>query len=86
MNINLHLTDDTELHAHGFVAGSGLFAEVGWDTPLPTSRLGEGTLWGTPEAMRRLAAAAVEAAQQAEEEAAWQAHTATAAVKGSRVA
>lgn len=88
MHINLHLTDDTELRAHGFVAPSGLFAEVHWDFPLPGSRLGEGTLWGTPEAMRRLAALAVQAAIQAEEEACWQAHqaTSTAAARGTRVA
>jgi hypothetical protein len=48
VNINLHLTDDTELRAHGFVAGSGLFAEVQWDFFIPGSRLGEGCLWGTP--------------------------------------
>ena len=39
MNIKLHLTDDTELRAHGFVADSRLFAEVEWDLrPLPGSR------------------------------------------------
>ena len=87
MNIKLHLTDDTELRAHGFVAGSGLFAEVQWDFPIPGSRLGEGTLWGTPEAMRRLAAVAGQAAVQAEEEAAWKARErSTAAAAGSRVA
>ena len=88
MNIRLHLTDDTELRAHGFVADSGLFAEVHWDFPLPGSRLGESTLWGTPAAMRRLAALAVQAAIQAEEEAAWQAHRATtsAAAQRNRVA
>ena len=88
MHIKLHLTDDTELRAHGFVADSGLFAEVHWDFPLAGSRLGEGSLWGTPEAMRRLAALAVQAAIQAEEEACWQAHqaTTTAAAPGSRVA
>jgi hypothetical protein len=88
VHINLHLTDDTELRAHGFVADSGLFAEVSWDCPIPGSRLGEGTLWGTPEAMRRLAALAVQAAIQAEEEACWQAHQATTmtAAPGSRVA
>jgi hypothetical protein len=91
VNINLHLTGDTKLRAHGFVAGSGLFAEVQWDFhgPFPDSR-GEGVLWGTPEAMRRLAELAVQAAIQAEEEAAWQAHTAsrstTAGAVGSRVA
>jgi hypothetical protein len=77
VHINLHLTDDTELYACGFVADSGLFAEVHWDVLLPGSRLGEGILWGTPKAMRRLAALAVQAAIQAEEEACWQAHQAT---------
>ena len=88
MNINLHLTDDTQLRAHGFVAGSGLFAEVQWDFPIPGSRLGEGTLWGTPDAMRRLAELAVQAAVQAEEEAAWHArHCATTALtEGAQVA
>jgi hypothetical protein len=87
VHINLHLTDDTELRAHGFAAHGGLFAEVHWDFPLPGSRLGEGSLWGTPEAMRRLAALAVQAAIQAEEEACWQAHQATtAAAPGSRAA
>jgi hypothetical protein len=90
MNLNLHLTDDTQLRAHGFVAASGLFAEVQWDFrgPFPDSR-GDGTLWGTPQAMRQLAALATQAAIEAEEEAAWQAHTAsttTAAAEGSRVA
>jgi hypothetical protein len=86
VNINLHLTDDTQLRAHGFVAASGLFAEVQWDFSMPVSRLGEGTLWGTPEMMRRLAELAVQAAIQAEEEAAWQAHAASATAQGSRVA
>ena len=88
MNITLHLTDDTELRAHGFVAASGLFAEVQWDFPIPGSRLGEGTLWGTPEAMRRLADLATRAAIQAEEEACWHAHQAALldAAEGERVA
>ena len=88
MNINLHLTDDTQLRAHGFVAPSGLFAEVQWDLrgPFPDSR-GEGALWGTPEAMRRLAALAVQAALQAEEEAAWHARERTTApTQGAQVA
>jgi hypothetical protein len=88
VHINLHLTDDTQLRAHGFVAGSGLFAEVQWDFrgPFPDSR-GDGVLWGTPAMLRQLAAVAVQVAQQAEEEAAWQAHsTRTAAVTGGRVA
>jgi hypothetical protein len=86
VHINLHLTDDTQLRAHGFVAASGLFAEVQWDFSLSGSRLGEGTLWGTPAMMRRLAELAVQAAIQAEEEAAWQTRLASAAAKGSRVA
>jgi hypothetical protein len=87
VNITLHLTDDTELRAYGFVAASGLFAEVHWDFPFPGSRLGEGSLWGTPQMMRRLAAIAVQAAIQAEEEAAWQARVATATLtEGAQVA
>jgi hypothetical protein len=87
VNINLHLTDDTELRAHGFVAPSGLFAEIQWDFPIPASRLGEGTLWGTPAMMRQLAALAVQAAIQAEEEAAWQARKrTTATTRKDRVA
>ena len=86
MNLQLHLTDDTHLRAHGFVAPSGLFAEVQWDFPIPGSRLGESTLWGTPEMMRRLAELAIQAAVEAEEEAAWQGHTTAATAKESRVA
>jgi hypothetical protein len=87
VNITLHLTDDTELRAHGFIAPSGLFAEVQWDFPIPGSRLAEGTLWGTPNAMRRLATLAIQAAIEAEEEAAWQARAAsTAAARKERVA
>ena len=70
MNLTLHLTDDTQLRAHGFVAPSGLFAEVHWDVSLPGSPIGQGTLWGSPKAMRRLADLATQAAIQAEEEAA----------------
>jgi hypothetical protein len=88
VNVTLHLTDDTELRAHGFVAASGLFAEVQWDFPIPGSRLGEGTLWGTPDAMRRLAELALQAAVQAEEEAAWHARqgATTALTEGAQVA
>ena len=88
MNIQLHLTDDTQLRAHGFVAASGLFAEVHWDFPFPGSRLREGSLWGTPEMMRQLAALAVQAATQAEEEAAWHARqrATTAPTEGAQVA
>jgi hypothetical protein len=85
VNLQLHLTDDTQLRAHGFVAQSDLFAEVHWDFSLLGSPIGQGTLWGTPKAMRRLAELAVQAAIQAEEEAAWQAHTA-AAINKERVA
>ena len=81
MNLQLHLTDDTKLRAHGFAAPTGLFAEIHWDVLLPGSPIGQGTLWGTPRAMRRLAALATQAAIQAEEEAAWQAHTAAAVTK-----
>jgi hypothetical protein len=52
VTLKLHLTDDTQLHAHGFIAGSDLFAEVCWKRPIPDSHLDEGTLWGTPAAMR----------------------------------
>jgi hypothetical protein len=88
VNLNLHLTDDTKLRAHGFVAPSGLFAEIEWDLhgPFPDSR-GDSVLWGTPEMMRRLAELAIQAAVQAEEEAAWQVHAAsTAPIEGAQVA
>jgi hypothetical protein len=87
VNITLHLTDDTQLRAHGFVAPSGLFAQVQWDLrgPFPGS-LSDGVLWGTPHAMRRLAALAIQAAIQAEEEACWQAHQAAAAAEREPVA
>jgi hypothetical protein len=88
VNLQLHLTDDTQLHAHGFVAPSGLLAEVHWEQPIPGRPPGEGILWGTPEAMRRLAALALQAAIQAEEEACWLTHqaAATAAHAKGRVA
>jgi hypothetical protein len=88
LNINLHLTDDTQLRAHGYLANSGLFAEVQWDLHGPFSDSpGDGVLWGTPQVMRRLAALALQAAIQAEEEAAWQARRARAAAEqSSRVA
>jgi hypothetical protein len=88
VNLNLHLTDDTKLRAHGFVAPSGLFAEIEWDLrgPFPDSR-GASVLWGTPEMMRHLAELAIQAAVQAEEDAAWQAHAAsTAPIEGAQVA
>jgi hypothetical protein len=86
VNINLHLTDTTDLRAEGYVIDGRLFAEVRWGFPHP-ARLGDGALWGTPTAMRRLAELATQAAIQAEEEAAWQARADTmAAAEGSRVA
>jgi hypothetical protein len=88
VNIQLHLTDDTQLRAHGFIADGTLFAEICWDVPLADGPLGQGTLWGTPEALRRLAGLATQAAVQAEEEASWHAHQAItrATAPGSRVA
>ena len=86
MNLQLHLTDDTQLLAHGFIADYTLVAQVCWEHPIPGSLPNEGILWGTPEAMRRLAALAVQAATQAEEEACWQAHQATTAPVEGRVA
>ncbi len=87
MNINLHLTTTTDLRAEGYVAGGQLFAEIRWGFPDPTTRLGDGMLWGTPAMMRQLAELAVQAAIQAEEEAAWQARGARAAAEQrSRVA
>jgi hypothetical protein len=84
--INLHLTNATDLRAEGYIAGEQLFAEIRWGFPDTSTRLGDGALWGSPAMMRRLAALAVQAAIQAEEEAAWQAHTAaTAAAKEARV-
>jgi hypothetical protein len=87
VNLNLHLTDNTQLRAHGYVAGGQLIAEVCWDVPIPGSRLGQDTLWGTPTMLRQLAELATRAAIQAEEEACWQARqAATAAPSTGRVA
>ena len=88
MNVSLHLTDDTQLRAYGFVIGGALFAQVYWDCSDPDSPLGHGSIGGTPQAMRRLATLATQAAIQAEEEACWQARQATLldAAEGSRVA
>jgi hypothetical protein len=86
VNLQLHLTDDTQLRAHGFVAPSGLFAEIHWDFSLPGSRLGKGTLWGSPAMMRQLADLATRAAIQAEEEACWQTRQAATAPAEGQVA
>jgi hypothetical protein len=82
MTLNLHLTDDTQLRAYGYVADHTLVAQVHWNRPIPGSHLHEGTLWGTPEAMRRLADLATQAAIQAEEEACWHAHQPATTSKG----
>jgi DNA-binding GntR family transcriptional regulator len=77
MHLDLHLTEGTELRASSRVDDTGRpFAEIQWDFhgPLPEP-LGNGVLWGTTAAMRRLAELILQAARQAEEEAAWQAHT-----------
>jgi hypothetical protein len=87
MYLDLHLTEGTELRAHSRVDDTGRpFAEIEWDFhgPLPDSR-GNGELWGTTTAMRRLAELILQAASLGEEEAAWQARqaaTATAADRG----
>jgi hypothetical protein len=87
VNLQLHLTDDTQLRAHGFVVEHMLVAEVCWERPIPDSRPGEGILWGSPAMLRQLAEAAMQAAIQAEEEACWQAHqAATTAPTEERVA
>ncbi len=86
MHVNLQLTDDTELRAHGYLVGGGLFAEVHWDFPDVNTRIGAGVLWGSPTAMRRLATLASQAAREAEEEAAWHAHAAMTAAEPGRVA
>jgi hypothetical protein len=85
VHLNLHLTDTTDLRAEGYVIDGRLFAEVRWGVP-DSSRLGDGALWGTPNAMRRLAALATQAAIHAEEEAAWQTRAATTAMEEGRVA
>jgi hypothetical protein len=87
VTLQLHLTDDTQLRAHGFIADHMMVAEVHWDVPVPGSRPSNGTLWGTPSMLRQLASLAVQAAIQAEEEACWQAHqAATAGLGEGRVA
>jgi hypothetical protein len=89
MHLDLHLTDHTELRAHSCLDPTGRpFAEITWDFhgPLPDAR-GTSELRGTTTAMRRLAELILQAARLAEEEACWQAHTAsTAAAKRGRVA
>jgi hypothetical protein len=76
VHVNLHLTDDTQLRAHGYLAGSQPFAEVRWDLPFTDSSIGNSRLWGTPAMLRQLAELAVQAAIQAEAEACWHAHQA----------
>jgi hypothetical protein len=88
VRLDLHLTDGTEMHASSHVDDTGRpFAEITWDFhgPLPDPP-GNGALWGTTAAMRRLAELILQAARLAEEEAAWQAHTANVAADRGRVA
>jgi hypothetical protein len=80
VHLDVHLTDNTELRASGRVDNTGRpFVEIQWDFhgPLPESP-GNGELWGTTTAMRRLAELILQAARLAEEEAAWQAHASAA--------
>jgi hypothetical protein len=80
MHLDLQLTDGIELYASSRVDHRGRpFAEIQWDAhgPLPASAA-TGALWGTTAAMRRLAELILQAAQLAEEEAAWQAHPSAA--------
>jgi hypothetical protein len=70
VHLNLHLTEGTDLRAEGHVLDGRLFAEVRWGLPDATSRLGDGACGAPPVMLRRLAELAVQAAIQAEEEAA----------------
>jgi hypothetical protein len=76
VNLQLHLTDSTELHASSHLDDTGQpFAQIAWDSHnLVPEPAGNGALWGTTAAMRRLAELILETARLAEEEAAWQAH------------
>jgi hypothetical protein len=80
MHLDLQLTDGTELHASSRVDYRGRpFAEIQWDAHgSQPATAATGALWGTTAAMRRLAELILEAAQLAEEEAAWQAHPSAA--------
>ena len=69
MTLKLHLTDDTQLRAHGFVADGTLFAEVCWEHFIRDSSLGQCTLRGTPAMMRQLAELATQAAPRGHEQA-----------------
>jgi DNA-binding GntR family transcriptional regulator len=86
VHLDLHLTDGTELRASSRVDKTGRpFAQIEWDFhgPLPEPA-GNGALWGTTAAMRRLAELILQAARCAEEEAAWQAHaSASPTLEGS---
>jgi hypothetical protein len=89
MHHDLHLTDGTELRTSSHLDDTGRpFAGIEWDFQGPLSdSLGNGTLWGTTAAMRRLAELILQAARLAEEEAAWHAHpTRAAAAERSWVA
>jgi hypothetical protein len=81
MHLDLQLTDSTELRTSSRVDDTGRpFAEIQCDLHRPQSALTDNAaLWGTTAAMRRLAELILQAARLAEEEAAWQIHTAHAA-------
>jgi DNA-binding GntR family transcriptional regulator len=86
VHLDLHLTDGTDLRASSRVDDTGRpFAEIASDFHGPLPELaGNGTLWGTTAAMRRLAELILQAARLAEEEAAWQAHpSASPTLEGS---
>jgi hypothetical protein len=86
VNVELHLTESTELHANSRLDDTGRpFAQIAWDVhnPMPEPA-GNAVLWGTTAAMRRLAELILQAARLAEEEAAWQTHlSAVRSLQGS---
>jgi hypothetical protein len=87
VNINLHLTDTTDLRAEGYVLDGRLLPRSAGASPTPPASLATVRCGAPPKTMRRPPKLAVQAAIQAEEEAAWQARAATtAAAAGSRVA
>ena len=65
MHLHLHLTDDTELHAHGCVDDTGRPLRrdhTGTSTAPSADSRGNRELWGTTTAMRRLAELILQAA------------------------
>ena len=87
MHVTLHLTDDTELRAHGFVYQGQLFAEVRRDFPIPDNRLGHGTSCGPPPpCCASLPSWPSRRPGEAEEDACWQAHQAATAAAAAAAA